>query len=184
MHPGLIETGQCALLVIDMQETLLAIQHNRQNLMRSCNALLQAANLLHIPVLATTQNAPRLGPLLPEIEALLNTQALDKMTFGALADARIREAVQQTQRTQWVICGVETHICVCQTAMQMQQQGLHAWAATDAVSARSAEKHQAGLHRINQCGIALSCTESILYEWLGEAGTPAFRALHPLLKTL
>ncbi len=177
-----IHTAQ--LLVIDMQPRLLAVQHGAQSVELECSRLLRAAQVLAIPVTATTQNATRLGSLCPSIISDLPAGAAihDKLHFSVIADDAARLTMQNNCRPQVIVCGVETHICVCQTALELLDCGFIPFVVCDAVTARKPESHTMGLQRMADAGVVLTLVESSVYELLGRAGTDEFRALLPLFK--
>lgn len=177
-----IHTAQ--LLVIDMQPKLLAVQHGAQAVELECTRLLKAAQVLAIPVTATTQNAVRLGSVSPSLMSELPTSAAihDKLHFSVIADGAARLTIQNNNRPQVIICGVETHICVCQTALDLLDCGFVPFVVCDAVTARKPESHTMGLQRMADAGVVLTSVESSVYELLGRAGTDEFRALLPLFK--
>ncbi len=177
-----IRTAQ--LLVIDMQAKLLAIQHDASLVETECVRLLKAASVLNLPVTATTQNAERLGGLVAGVaEALPNNSAiLDKLHFSVMADVNARLAIQKLNRSQIVLCGVESHICVCQTALDLLDCGFQPFVVCDAVTARTPARHKTALRRLENAGVVLTCVESVVYELLEKAGTLEFRALLPLFK--
>ena len=175
--PALLRAETSALVVVDMQEKLLGGIACRDALCQNVRLLIRTARLLSIPVLATTQNAPRLGPLAPLIAEVLDTNAapIDKLCFSCVRSPAFMDALTQASRSQILLCGVETHICVCQTAYDLREAGFAVHVAPDASSSRTIEKHKLGMERIRDGHIFPCAAESAVYEWLEEAGTPAFR---------
>jgi nicotinamidase-related amidase len=176
--PNLLDPQRSVLVVVDMQDALLNAIHGRDSLMASVVLMTRTAALLEIPVFVTTQNAARLGALSKEIAQIVpDVTATDKMTFSCAASEDFRKALLATGRDQVVLCGVETHICVAQTAVDLRHAGFQAHVAADGVSSRTLEKHKLGMERIRDNDIFPAASESVVYEWLGEAGTPAFRTV-------
>ncbi len=174
-----------ALLVVDIQERLMPFIHGRDGVCRNSALLVKAANVLHMPVIATTQYAQRIGPLLPEVAAELGSLApLDKMEFSCFGNDAIRTRMASLDQrvNTLIICGVETHICIYQTVFGALQAGYRVWVAADAVSSRAVLNHDTGLARIRQIGGVVGNTEMIIYELLAKAGTREFKALLPSLK--
>jgi hypothetical protein len=146
--------------------------------------LLRAAGLLGVPALATLQNEARMGGPIPEIGGLLpeGCPTLDKLTFSCLGRAAIREALAGSGRGQVLLCGVETHVCVSQTAHDLLAAGYQVHVAADAVSARTEANHKVGLRRLERAGAQPSSVETALYELLREAGTERFRGVLKLVR--
>jgi nicotinamidase-related amidase len=182
-HPNLLHRDTSLLLVIDLQTSFVSAIDRWDDCLKNARLLIQAARELGIPIIPTTQNVTRLGGIVPEIaEALGPARAFDKLTFSCVADSFLADAIRGARRQQVVLCGIETHICVAQTALELQALGYQPHIAVDAVSSRSLEKHKLGMERLRDNNVFPAATESIVYEWLGIAGTPEFRALLPLIK--
>ncbi len=176
---------KCALMVIDIQERLMPVINDQEQVTARSVLMIQAARELNLPVLATTQYANRIGPmLLPVAQALAGVETVDKLEFDGFRNKNVREAVGRLpgQVDTILVCGVETHICVYQTVLGGLRAGFKMWVAADAVSSRTPENHAIGLERIRTVGGVVASTELIIYDLLGRAGTPPFKALLPLLK--
>ncbi len=176
---------QCALLVVDIQDRMMQAIPARDEVVKNAVLLMKAANILRIPVLATTQYAARIGELLPEIQGELGgVVPLDKLEFGCFDNGAIAEAAKKLSReiNTIVVCGVETHICIYQTVAGGLLQGYRMWVPADAVASRAEQNHQTGLARISEVGGIVANAEMIIYEWLHKAGTPAFKAILPFVK--
>ncbi len=184
-HPHLLRPESTLLVVVDMQEPFLRVMHNRDALSANIRLLLQSASLLGVPIVATTQNAARLGGIAPDIAAVLppNTPApIDKLTFSCTGSEAFLAALAQSGRQQIVLCGVETHICVAQTALDLVHLGCQVHVAADAVSSRTLEKHKLGMERLRDSHALPCAAEAAVYELLGTAGVPAFKQILPLVK--
>ena len=180
-----LEPAHCALLVVDIQENLMRVIDGAEEVTRNTVLLQQSANVLKIPQIATTQYVARIGPLLPEVTAELGGVApLDKIEFDCFGNQGIGEAVKGLPAAinTLVICGVETHICIYQTVLGALLAGYRVWVPADAVSSRKPANKQIGLARIREMGAVVASTEMIIYQWLGKAGSPEFKALLPFLK--
>ena len=152
---------------------------------RNAALLLRAAAVLGLPVIATTQYQERIGPFVSEVAAELGeVKPVDKMEFDCFANAAVRQAfaVLPSAVDTLILCGVETHICIYQSVIGGLAAGYHVWVAADAVSSRTRRNHRLGLARIREVGGVVAPTEMIVYDLLGRAGTPAFKALLPLFK--
>ena len=175
----------CALIVIDIQEKLLPPIFEHEQLLRNAQLLLRLAKILKLPVMATTQYAKGLGKIVPEIAALLSDgTALDKNEFSCFGNAQFCSSIKSSApgRNTLLLCGMETHICVMQTALGALDQGYLVHIATDAVGSRSEPNWKIGLDRMQKAGTILSSTEMMIYELLGGSGTAAFREMLPFLK--
>ncbi len=180
LHPE-----QCSLLVVDIQERLLPPIFERERLIRNSQLLIRLANILHIPVLPTTQYAKGLGPIVPEIASLLPpTPIINKMEFGCFGSDEFCSAVKSLpgRRNTLLLCGMESHICVAQTAIGGLNQGYLVHVASDAVSSRTEWNWKIGLRRMEAAGGVISSTEMMMYELMRASGTPVFKEMLPYLK--
>lgn len=182
-HPCLCAAQQSLLLVVDPQEKMMPTVADAQRLVDNIELLVHGANAAGVPILATVQNSTRLGGLVEPVAALLQSRSVvDKMTFSAVRDQNVVREVEDSGRRQIVICGIETHICVLQTAADLLEAGYQVHVVADAVSSRTVERHKLGMERIRDLGILPAATESIVFEWLERAGTDAFRSVLPFLR--
>jgi nicotinamidase-related amidase len=183
-HIEHLRKDDTALVMIDMQEPFLRDVHDRELVVKRVQILLDAAKVLGLPIIATLQNENRLGGYVPEIAERLpeNFHPIDKMTFSCMGSEEFRMALRVASRHQILICGVETHICVSQTALDLLRAGYQAHVAADAVSSRSKEHSERSLDRMAKAGVVISNSESALYEMLVEAGTSEFKQILNLIK--
>ena len=176
----------CALVVVDIQQKLLPPIHEKERLVRNAQLLLRLAAILKVPVLATTQYAKGLGAIVPEIATLLpaGTAALDKLEFGCFSNDGFCAAVKALpgQRNTLLLCGMESHICVMQTALGALRAGYLVHVASDAVSSRAELNWKVGLERMRAAGALISSTEMIIYELLRASGTGEFKEMLKHLK--
>lgn len=180
-RPLLLNRQSTVLVVVDMQEPFLSVIHGREALTANVTLLCRAARILQIPIVTTTQYAARMGGVVPEVaDAMGDVEALDKMRFSCIGAHGFLDRLEG--KTQVVLCGVETHICVTQTACDLLIRGLDIHIAADAVSSRTFEKHKLGMERLRDAGARPCATEAAVYEWLGEAGTPEFKQILALVK--
>ncbi len=180
-----LQAEHCALLVVDIQEKLLPPIHEKERLVRNAQLLLRLANILSIPVVATTQYEKGLGKTVPEVASLVPDAApVDKLEFGCFNNSGFCSAMRSLpgQRNTVLICGMETHICVLQTAMGALNRGYLVHVAADAVGSRSEFNWTIGLQRMRDAGAVISSTETIIYELLRASGTAAFKQMLPYLK--
>ena len=180
-----LEADQCALVVIDIQEKLLPPIFEKEQLVRNATLLIRAAGILKIPALISTQYSKGLGGTVPEIASLLaGTEAIDKMLFSCFGSDDFCSILNRVpgQRTTFLLCGMETHICVMQTALGALREGYLVHVASDAASSRTELNWRIGLDRMRAAGAILSSTEMMIYELLRSSGAPAFREMLPHLK--
>src|SRR5580692_3401046 len=180
-----LEAEQCALIIVDMQEKLLPPIWEKERLVRNVQLLIRMAGILKIPALVTTQYAKGLGNTVPSIADLLQqSPPIDKMMFSCFGSDAFCSMLKRLpgQRTTVLLCGMEAHICVMQTALGALREGYLVHVAADAVSSRTELNWRLGLNRIQAAGAILSSTEMMIYELLRQSGAPAFRELLPFLK--
>ena len=176
---------QCALLVVVMQEKLLPPIWEKERLVRNVQLLIRMAGILKIPALVTTQYAKGLGNTVAEIASLLpESSAIDKTMFSCFGSDAFCSALKRLpgHRTTVLVCGMETHICVMQTALAALREGYLVHVASDAVSSRAEANWRVGLDRMQASGAIRSSTEMMIYELLRASNSPAFRELLPFLK--
>ncbi len=180
-----LEAAHCALVVVDIQEKLLPPIFEKERMVRNSQLLIRLAKILNIPTLATTQYSKGLGPIIPEIASLLDvSQAVNKMEFGCFNNSEFCSAVKHLprERNTLLICGMESHICVTQTALGALNQGYIVHVAADAISSRSEFNWKIGLKRMKQAGAVISSTEMMMYELMRASGTPVFKEMLQHLK--
>jgi nicotinamidase-related amidase len=175
----------CTLVVIDIQEKLLPAVLNPEALVQNSRLLIRLAIILEIPVLLTTQYVRGLGPTVPEIAELLPTvRPIDKLEFGCFGREEFRNALRELPgpRTTVLLCGMESHICVMQTALGALENGYTVHVAADAVSSRTDLNWRLGLERMESAGCVISSTEMMMYELLRRSGTAQFKEMLPYIK--
>ncbi len=177
---------QCALVVVDIQEKLLPPIFEKERLVRNSQLLIRLAGIVGIPVLLTTQYCKGLGQVIPEVASLLpDAKPMDKLEFSCFGSGEFTAALKALpgRRNTVLLCGMETHICVMQTALGALEHGYHVHVASDAVSSRAEWNWKIGLLRMRDAGAVISSTEMMLYELLRSSGTSAFKEILPFLKS-
>jgi nicotinamidase-related amidase len=177
----LLERTKSLLLLVDMQERLVPAMVDAGDVTGRCGVLLRGAHELGVPILATEQYPKGLGPTLPAFAGLLSGR-LEKLEFSAYANAAIREELKRTGQTQLVLAGVEAHVCVLQTGLDLIDAGYRVFVAADCVSSRRAESREVALHRLARAGATLITGEMALFEWLRSADAPEFRAISQMIR--
>jgi nicotinamidase-related amidase len=182
MGMSLLRPEQCCLHIIDPQQSLMAHIYEMERVVANISRLIHCARILKMPILANTQYKKGLGPYVPELEEMMGgIPRPDKTEFNALANLETRSLITQLPETvtTLILVGVETHICIYQTAMGALEQGLAPWVVADGVSSRSKVNYDLGLSRLAALGAVVGPAEMIIYELLGRAGTPEFKAMLP-----
>jgi nicotinamidase-related amidase len=179
-----LRADECVLAVIDIQEKLLPAIHEKERLIRNSQLLIRLANIVSLPVVVSTQYSKGLGPTVPEILSLLpDAKPVDKLEFGCFGNGEFCSAVSLLAgRNTLLLCGMETHICVMQTALGALTQGLNVHVAADAVGSRAELNWKLGLERLRAAGAVISSTEMMMYELMQRSGTPVFKEMLPHLK--
>src|SRR5260370_9186289 len=181
-----MEAEQCPLIVVDMQEKLMPAIWEKERLVRNVQLLIRLAGILKIPALLTTQYGKGLGNTVPDIASMLpDIPPIDKLMFSCFGSDVFCSLLKRLpgQRTTILLCGMETHICVMQTALGALRDGYLVHVAADAVSSRTELNWRIGLDPMGAAGAIVSSTEMMIYELLRSSGAPAFREMLPHLKT-
>jgi nicotinamidase-related amidase len=180
-----LQAEQCALIVVDMQEKLLPPIWEKERLVRNVQLLIRLAGILKIPAIVTTQYSKGLGNTVSDIASMLpDSPPIDKLMFSCFGSDVFCSMLKRLpgKRTTVLLCGMETHICVMQTALGALREGYLVHVASDAVSSRTELNWRIGLDRTRAAGAILSSAEMMIYELLRSSGAPAFRELLPYLK--
>jgi len=182
--PPRLEKQRTALLVIDLQERFRDLIDGMAGGVAQCSRLARFCDRLSIPVVLTEQYPAGLGRTLPELKAVLpkGVTPLEKTTFSCGGDEGFRKAMAGLKREQWVLCGIETHVCVYQTALDLLRDGRQVALAADAVSSRRPRDREIALARMRDLGAQVMSTEMVLFEILRQAGTDDFRGVAAILK--
>jgi nicotinamidase-related amidase len=180
-----LEAERCALLVVDIQEKLLPPIFQKEQLVRNSQLLIRAAGVMKIPAIVSTQYAKGLGKTVPEVAALLpETEAIDKNLFSCFGSDVFCTLLKRLpgNRNTLLLCGMESHICVMQTALAALREGYIVHVASDAVSSRTEWNWKIGLDRMQAAGAVISSTEMMIYELMRSSASAAFKEMLPYLK--
>ena len=180
----MVKAEECALIVVDIQAKLLPPIFEKERLLRNAQLLVRLAGILEIPIIATTQYARGLGETVADIKSLLPSAAIDKQSFSCFGSDAFCSAMKRLpgQRNTVLLCGMESHICVAQTALAALREGYLVHVASDAVSSRTQWNWKIGLERMRAAGAVISSTEMAIYELLRGSGTEAFKEMLKWLK--
>ncbi len=180
-HPTQMSPADTALLVVDVQERLMTKIPDTAALVRNIAFLIDAARLLDLPVLATEQYPKGLGPTVPELARRLPERP-DKLGFSCCAIPSVAEALHRQARPKVVLAGIEAHVCVLQTSLDLLDQGFRVYLAADAVASRYALDRDMALRRLENAGVILTTCETAVFEWVGRADHPQFKAISKLVQ--
>jgi nicotinamidase-related amidase len=174
-----LDADRTALIVVDVQEGFRKAIPDFDRVARATATLIEGAEALGVPIVITEQYPKGLGETAPEVAEHLpeGTEPLEKVCFSA-ADA---EGFDLGGRDQALVCGIETHVCVNQTVLDLLGSGAEVQVAEDAVASRSAENREVGLHKMERAGAVLTSVETALFELLGRAGTDEFKRIQKLI---
>ena len=180
----LLSQERSQLLVVDVQERLAPAMNELDKMVANARKLIRAARELAIPITVSEQYPKGLGATLPAIVEDLAGAAeiIPKLTFSCGKDEALRRRLLDIDRDQIVICGIEAHVCVLQSAFDLAGAGRHCFVVADAIASRHRESKDIALRRMERARIASVTTEMAIFEWLQRAGTLAFKALAPILK--
>ena len=171
-----------ALLVVDVQTRLVPAILGAPRIVWNCRRLLDAARLLGMRATITEQNPEKLGPTVAELSAAHAGAIAAKLAFSCGACGEVFADWREAGIERVLLCGIETHVCVAQTAFDLLAAGYQVFVAADGVSSRSQLDHDIALRRMESSGAALTTVEAALFEWCQQAGTPEFRLISALVK--
>lgn len=181
----MLEPEKAVLLVIDVQEKLCAAmdQDVLRQLTKNIGILLESANELAIPVVFTEQYVKGLGSTLPELKSRVPAASCyEKLTFSCCGNEAFVDQLEESGRTQVIVTGMETHVCVLQTVIELLAEGFDAHIVKDAVMSRSSDNKQTAIEAMVLAGAVPTCTESVVFQLLKIAGTESFKKLSKLVK--
>jgi nicotinamidase-related amidase len=179
--PELMGREDSALLVVDVQEKLISLIEDRRRIVWNIRRLLDAADALGVPIAGTEQYPERLSPTVPELKERIG-HAPDKLCFSACVCGDIFEQWKSDNRYRILICGIETHVCILQTALDLAAAGFEPYVAVDAVGARYRVDQETALRRMESAGVILTTTETAMFEWCRTAEAPEFKTISALAK--
>jgi nicotinamidase-related amidase len=179
----LIERGQSALLIVDVQEKLAPVMTDPRRVIHNCSLLLRAAARLEIPALVTEQYPKGIGPTVVDLREWIPVGGLmEKTYFSCAAEPEVLARIEGLGRKQIVVAGIEAHICVLQTALGLKAKGFEVFVVADASASRRHNSEELAFSRLGYDGVGLVSTEMVLFEWLHKAGSPEFKDLSALIR--
>ena len=179
-----IEANHSSLLMIDIQEHLMPLIFGKDAVLRNAVRLLNAVRVLNLPLLVTEQYPKGIGPTLLQLSSLISpgTPFIEKTSFSCFGHAGFDEALDALERPVTIVFGIETHICILSTVMDLIGRGRSVVLVADACGSRNPENHALALEAARGCGALVVPTETVVYQMLGDSKAPGFKALLPLFK--
>ena len=179
----MLEIQNSCLVVVDVQGKLAQLMHDKDVLFKNIQILIRAAHILDIPILWCQQCPNALGPTIPEIAQLLTDhEPINKSAFSCCGAEDFNSELNKSARNQVLLCGIETHVCIYQTAIDLLRKGFEVNVITDAVSSRALENKQIALQRMAAEDANMYSTEMALFELLRTAEHPQFKEIAKLIK--
>jgi len=176
-----LQIENSVVIAIDIQDKLLVKIPTAAAMVRNAGFVLDVAGTLGVPIRATEQYPKGLGPTTAEIARRLPTPLPAKTAFSCCGAGTFLEELEMLRRPNVVLVGMETHVCVAQTALDLLQAGLHVFLPVDALAARAAIDHDTALRRLEQAGAVPTTAEAVAFEWTGDASHPQFKAVSALV---
>ncbi len=181
-HETILTGENTVAVVVDYQERMVEVMQHKDSVTSEIVRILQGMEMLNVPVLATEQYPKGLGPTVSEVKSLLDfDKASEKMTFSCCGIDSFAETLQATGRKQVILMGVETHVCVLQTVLDLLANGYQVHVPIGATCSRKDENRDNAFARMQQAGAILTNTESVLFELMVEAGTETFKQVRKLI---
>ena len=179
----MLDVKKCCLIVVDIQGKLAQLMHDKQRLFDNVEIMIKAARILDIPIVWCEQNPKALGVTLEQLtQHLSDNLPIPKFSFSCCADEKICQAIKETHRKQVILCGIEAHVCVYQTAMDLLSKEYDVCVLADSVSSRTAENKQIAINRMESEGTAIGSVEMVLFELLRTAKHEKFKDIARLIK--
>ncbi len=178
----MLNVDDTVLVVIDVQGKLAQLMYEQADLFANVAKLIKSAGVLEIPIIRTEQYPEGLGPTIPEIAELMTCQPISKVAFSCCGERRFTEELERLNRWQTLLCGIETHVCVYQTAVDLLESGYEVHVAADAVSSRTSGNKAIGLAKMKDAGADITSVETALFELLKTAEGEKFKAILRIVK--
>jgi nicotinamidase-related amidase len=182
-HEFVATREESLLLIIDFQQAMLKVMNGWKTVAHTVGQLTEAADTLQVPVVLTEQYSKGLGPTIPEVlEKIRSPRIFQKEHFSACLEPDFVSTVRAFGRSKVVAVGMETHVCVLQTCLDLLKAGFQVHLVVDAVASRVAENRDAAVHLLRQAGAVISTTEIVIFQWACRANTDEFRRILPIVK--
>jgi nicotinamidase-related amidase len=182
-HPFIARREDSLLLIIDIQQAMLKVIENWEEIAWKVNQLTRAADIFDIPVLLTEQYPKGLGATIPQVlQAIQSPRVCHKEHFSACQEEGFLAELRALGRPRIILAGMEAHVCVLQTGLDLIQAGFELQLAADAVASRTLFNRDTGIDLLRQAGVVITSTEIVIFEWIHRSNTDEFRRVHPILK--
>lgn len=180
----MLDIENSALVIIDIQEKLVMASKYGNDVSKNASKIAKAADILTIPTIVTEQYPVGLGETVPELKLALAKERFtcEKTSFSAMMEPEFAEKIHSLGKKQIVLCGIEIHICVLQTAADLIKDGFEVYVVKDACASRNKKEYKTGLELLKQYGAKIACTEIVLFEWLKTSKHPNFKEIQTLIK--
>jgi len=176
-----VRKDECVLVVIDVQDRLVDTIHEHETVVENIKVLIKAAQILQLKVLVTEQE--KLGVLVPELQSLIsNSLKFQKVNFSCCADSAFMRELSQIRKRTVIVCGIETHICVLQSVLDLLTHRYDVLLVRDATSSHAPTDRETAIERMRDAGVMIATTEAVIYELTEKAGTQEFRDILELVK--
>lgn len=183
MDKFFLNRDDAVLVVVDIQERLAVVMSERKRVIDNCIHLIEAAKLLKIPLMLNEQYPKGLGPTVPEIkESLQSYEPLEKVTFSCCRGDKFLGHLKDTGRKKVMLVGMETHVCVLQTCIDLIREDYIVHAVSDAICSRTADNFRTGIEFMRDAGAVITCTETVLFQLLEKAGSEEFKVISKRIK--
>ncbi|ORT48770.1 isochorismatase [Vibrio sp. qd031] len=179
----MLDPDNTGLIVVDVQGKLARLVDNSDELIARCAALIDGARLLGLPVVWLEQNPDKLGQTVEELhQRLSDSQPITKFGFNACEEPQFIKQIELSHKTSWLICGIEAHICVYQTALGLRDNEYDVHIVSDCVSSRREENKRLAINKLSSIGVSITGLEMCLYELVQDCRSPAFKSILSLVK--
>jgi nicotinamidase-related amidase len=178
-----IDRADAALVIVDVQERLAAVMDQRRKVIGNCRRLIEGAKILGLPVVVTEQYPKGLGPTEEELRGALPAyDPIEKISFSCCGEPKFMESVSALGREKIILAGMETHVCVLQTCIELLSGAYGVHLVRDASCSRTRDNWLTGIGMMRDAGAVVTSTETVLFQLLAEAGSPEFKAVSKLVK--
>ncbi len=182
-HPDILTRKGAVLLIVDVQEKLVAVMEEKSKIIKNIKKLISLFHILNLPILVTEQYPKGIGRLiLPLKEAIVEYHPIEKVTFSCFGEESFIGELDKRKAKNLVITGIETHICILQTALDALSRGYKVHLPNDAVCSRQKSNWKVGMEKMRKAGVIITSTETVIFELLEKADTPEFRTILKVIK--
>jgi nicotinamidase-related amidase len=180
-----LDPSKAGLLVVDVQEKLFPLVEHPCEMLDHLQKLIKGCKIFELPTIISEQYPKGLGSTIGAVKELAGNEAVfhEKTTFACSKDNALKDAIHATKRKQWIVAGIEAHVCILQTVRSLMEEGLQVFVAIDAISSRAAYDCSVAISEMRDLGARISTSETLLFEMMGDSKKPQFRALSALIKS-